>query len=463
MRTLPLVPALALLLVAHPVAAAPAAAPTPPASARAYASEAWKPAVPFVEDDFDAALALAKRRNVPLVIEGWAPWCHTCRSMRAFVWTDPALRAQADRFVWLSLDMERAVNAAARKRLGISAFPTLYVVDPRDGTVALRWLGSATVPQLLRLLDDGHLAVKGGARGPALEALVAADRAYGAERYDEACRGYRRVMFLGGPQWPGYARAVESYMFAASQADSVEGTLQVAEAAWPQVRGRAASGLVAGSALDAATKLPDDDARREAALSRWEAACREVLGSPALGLAADDRSGLYFSLEAAREAVGDSLGAHALMQEHLAMLEAEAARSATPDQRTVFDSHRVTLYLALDRAADAIPMLERSRADFPDDYNPSQRLTLAYLALKRWPEALAASDRALELAYGPRRLLVLGTRADVHLAMGDQEAAVRTLMEAVKVAQALPEGQHSHTRLQAILKRLAGLGAKVEG
>ena len=44
-----------------------------------------------------------------------------------------------------------------------------------------------------------------------------------------------------------------------------------------------------------------------------------------------------------------------------------------------------------------------------------------------------------------------------------QATLFATLMEAVKVAQALPEGQHSHTRLQAILKRLAGLGAKVEG
>ena len=59
--------------------------------------------------------------------------------------------------------MEKAANAAARKQLGISAFPTLYVVDPSDGHVAIRWLGSATIPQLERLFDDGELAEIGRA------------------------------------------------------------------------------------------------------------------------------------------------------------------------------------------------------------------------------------------------------------------------------------------------------------
>ena len=35
---------------------------------------AWKPVVPFVEDDFGRALALAKARKLPVFIEGWAPW-----------------------------------------------------------------------------------------------------------------------------------------------------------------------------------------------------------------------------------------------------------------------------------------------------------------------------------------------------------------------------------------------------
>ena len=74
--------------------------------------------------------------------------------MRAYTWTDKALTRHAGRFVWLSLDMEKAKNAPARKQIGITAFPTLYVVDPSDGHVAIRWLGGASVAQLERLFKQ---------------------------------------------------------------------------------------------------------------------------------------------------------------------------------------------------------------------------------------------------------------------------------------------------------------------
>jgi len=43
-------------------------------AAPANSASAWKPVVPFIEDDFGRALALAKERKLPVFIEGWAPW-----------------------------------------------------------------------------------------------------------------------------------------------------------------------------------------------------------------------------------------------------------------------------------------------------------------------------------------------------------------------------------------------------
>ena len=57
--------------------AAPAAksgAKAAPAKAPAAKPAAWHPVVPFIEDDFGRALALAKERKLPVFIEGWAPW-----------------------------------------------------------------------------------------------------------------------------------------------------------------------------------------------------------------------------------------------------------------------------------------------------------------------------------------------------------------------------------------------------
>ena len=59
-----------LLMLALPLAAHAAPAPKPKPAKPA----AWKPAVPFIEDDYGRALALAKERKLPVFIEGWAPW-----------------------------------------------------------------------------------------------------------------------------------------------------------------------------------------------------------------------------------------------------------------------------------------------------------------------------------------------------------------------------------------------------
>lgn len=73
-------PLLAFVIAASLVAAAAHAATTtaksaPPTSTPAKAAAAkWNPVVPFIEDDFGRALALAKERKLPVFIEGWAPW-----------------------------------------------------------------------------------------------------------------------------------------------------------------------------------------------------------------------------------------------------------------------------------------------------------------------------------------------------------------------------------------------------
>ena len=51
-------------LVALVAACAPSENSPPPAS----------PALPFIADDYAAALADARARNLPIFIESWAPW-----------------------------------------------------------------------------------------------------------------------------------------------------------------------------------------------------------------------------------------------------------------------------------------------------------------------------------------------------------------------------------------------------
>ena len=144
-------------------------------------------------------------------------------------------------------------------------------------------------------------------------------------------------------------------------------------------------------------------------------------------------------------------------EEWAAFLERAAAAAATPEQRTVFDSHRLSACLQLGQPERAVAFLQASERDLPDDYNPPARLALAYRAMERWDDALAASDRALAKAYGPRRLSILQTRADIYMGKGDKEAARRTLQDAVAAAEALPSGQRSESVIATIRKKLEAI------
>ena len=121
-------------------------------------------------------------------------------------------------------------------------------------------------------------------------------------------------------------------------------------------------------------------------------------------LMADDRSSLFETEEGARRARGDLAGARATALRWTAFLEEEAGRAGTPETRAVFDSARLSAYLALGEPERAIPVLEQSARDFPNDYNPPARLAVAFLAMRDPWQALEHARRASSLVYGPRTL-----------------------------------------------------------
>ncbi len=381
--------------------------------------------------------------------------------MRAFVFTDKSLTRHAGRFVWLEIDTEKKQNAAVKKRLGVVALPTYYIVDPADGQVAMRWVGGATVKQLDRFLDDAVAEVRdrGLAKSadPADRALARADRLYGEGKDSLAVPAFQEALGQAPAGWPHYARAVEALLFSLDRTGDYASEARLAFEAYPRVKGTPSAAVAAGSGLGAALSLPDTSALRAGLLPGFEKKTREVLADAALTLADDDRSGLYISLLDARKAERDSAGAKQVAGEWAAFLEGAAARAKTPEQRTVFDSHRLTAYLELGQPERAVPMLEAAERDLPGDYNPPARLAAAYRAMKKWDEALAAADRALAKAYGPRKLNIYSTRAGILQDRGDKEGARRTLEEALVYAEALPNGQRSEGAIAGLKKRIDAL------
>jgi len=372
--------------------------------------------------------------------------------MRAFVFTDEALGRQAGRFVWLSINTEKRENAPVLAKFPVQAWPSFYVIDPASERVTLHYVGGATVPQLQRLLDDG--ARVAGVGRKADERLAKADALYSADQNKDAAEAYRAALRGMAASSPSYPRAVESLLFALSASRQHEACAAIAREAFLHLRTSPSAANVAGSGLDCALALDKSLPSKSKLVSDLAGDAKEVLRGPRTGLAVDDVSGLYQTFAEYQDSVNDAAGKRKVVEEWAAYLDGEAAKTKTAEARAAFDAHRLTAYLELGQPERAIPMLEAAEREFPGDYNPPARLALAYRAMKKYDEALAASDRALARAYGPRKLVILQARADIYAKKGDAQAARKTLEDALAWAEALPKEQVSERQIAALKKQL---------
>jgi hypothetical protein len=374
--------------------------------------------------------------------------------MRAYVFTDKALERYAGQFVWLAIDTEKVSNTNFLAKYPIHVWPTLLVVNPKNDAVLLRYAGGATVPQLSKLLDQSETAYRAKTLSPADALLANAEKLSNEEKYAEAAKAYEDAIAKAPKNWPPLGRAGEAAIFSLMMARENDRCAALAFDLYPRVRGTVSGANVVSGGLSCATDMKEDAPKRAqylAALEKWTA---ETLANKSIPLSGDDRSGLYDSLVSARETAKDEPAAAKLRGEWIAFLEGEAAKAKTAEQRAVYDPHRLSLYIMLKTPEKAIPMLKQSEKDFPNDYNPPSRLALAYKAMGRYDDALAASDRALARAYGPRKITILRARYDIYTAKGDKAMAKKTLEEAVRYAKSLPKEQVSKAMIDSLEKKL---------
>ena len=411
----------------------------------------------FVSNDYAGALARARAEGKPLFVDAWAPWCHSCVSMKTYVFPDGVLSPVTDRFVWLELDTEKPANRAFVEQFPTDALPTLMVIDPRTGQAFRRWVGSATAVELAARLRAASLALTPGGPGtPAQSALARASAADATGDHAGATDAYRQALAASVPRSLDHAQAVEGLVQRLAQDGDPAGCVELAREELSHVAPGTALATLVATGLSCALELDEGDARRVGALSALEERVASLARDPSVVLMADDRSSLFESEEGARRARGDLAGARATALHWSSFLEEEAGRASTPEARAVFDSHRLSAYLALGEPERAIPMLEQSARDFAQDYNPPARLAVAYLAMREPWKALEHARRASSLVYGPRTLRVLLVRAEAEARVGDAHAARVTLARAEKLVNELPPAQfHASMSIAIASKRKA--------
>jgi tetratricopeptide (TPR) repeat protein len=378
--------------------------------------------------------------------------------MRAHVLGDARLRKLAGRFVRLDVNTEDPRNGTFLERFPIDAWPSLLVVDPATGRVVVRRSGTATVDEILALAADAERIVRAAAAGAAEAALARAEGLVAERRHAEAAPVFREALRAGGPRFPGRARAGEGLVQALGEAADAPGCAAAGADVLRWFPTGPARVRLAAEALACALD-EDAGAARERDLGALEATARRALETP--GALADDRSWLFDVVCQARAAREDEAGVRDVARRWLGFLEREAARATTPAARAAFDIQRLEAAQRLGEPRRALAPLLASERDLPGDFVPPSNLAVLYLALGRPGDALAAADRALALAAGPRRVRVLVTRARAQEALGRRGDAVASLRRALAEAAALPDAARPRrpaAEAERLLAQLGGAG-----
>jgi len=418
----------------------------------------------FIEDDYQSALARAKAGHKPLFLDSWATWCHSCLSMRSFVFPDAGLRPAKDAVVWLAVETEAEKNRAVVEKFPADGLPTFLLIDPNTEQVIGRWLGSSSVNEMRQFVLATTADWKAGQTGGKVsEAARAEQQGHAAQQkrdYAAAVADYRRALALSAKDDPLRPQRVSLLAGALGRLRTPEGYRECVALASAELAGMPASppgGDLAIHAANCASKVPDAPGAKAllaAALARMDA----LAGDSAAALSVDDRSDLYANLADALDDLKRHDAAVAAMRKRSAMLDAAAAAAPDAASAATFDPHRAETYLYLGEASKAEAMLVAREKEMPGDYNPPARLARVLLEEKRLPEAEAAVNRALALmSQGPRKVGILGLKARILKEEGKDPRPV--LQEQLALLRTLPTTQQqpeTEKRIQAELKALDG-------
>jgi thiol-disulfide isomerase/thioredoxin len=419
----------------------------------------------WFHDDYGAALRCARVQGKPLVVDMWAPWCHTCLSMKHTVLIDPGLVPFADRFVWLAIDTDKEANAAVTAKFPPVAWPTFFVVSPDDETIQARHVGAASVRQFREMLGEGERAYlddKAGTlpEGSPVRLVRDAHRAEARRDWDAADALYGQALTAAPTDWPRRPDVLVSRIGVLYKKGDYQACMALG-AAQAQHTGRAASAAdfayYAMACAQASAQQTGDARAIHPLISQLFARLSSVVGDPGTPLSVDDRADALRILREMKVLLGDEPAARSLALRQRAMIDAAMKAAPTPFAAMTFAWPASEVYVYLGVPGELVPVLEKMVADLPEEYDPPHRLGWVLLQMGELDRALSYAERAVALAYGPRKARVQGLLVSIHRARDDGPAQRAALEAVLATWRSLPESQQNAGAIEQAEQQLAEL------
>lgn len=132
--------------------------------------------IEFFHGTWEEALVKARQEDKLIFVDAFTTWCGPCRNMAAKTFPDATVGEYFNpRFVSMKIDMEKEPGLTFRKKFPVSAYPTLFFIDPDEKQV-LKSVGAKGPADLIKLAESVMAGYDKSARFA--EAYEAGDRSY---------------------------------------------------------------------------------------------------------------------------------------------------------------------------------------------------------------------------------------------------------------------------------------------
>ncbi len=154
----------------------------------------------FIENDFEAALAFAKKKKQVVLVDYGAPWCPACVRLETEVFGTKEFKGLTEKTIKLYMNADIVANKAFGSKYKIKALPTLLVLNS-EGEELYRSLDFKPVadlakelkPQLKLNKNNWPAIIAKAEAGDATAILKMADQAFAKLDYEQATKWYSKL------------------------------------------------------------------------------------------------------------------------------------------------------------------------------------------------------------------------------------------------------------------------------